>query len=89
MARIKVESEAAWVRIAREQLPSHLTWGGFCRLMSWPGSVPFHSRRSDNMKLGKYIQAAAALDLDTMVFLEKVICEMESRKSPIMEGSDV
>jgi hypothetical protein len=57
-------------------------------MMGWPGAVPFQSRGSDNMKLGNYIKAAAALDLDTMVFLEKVICEMESRKSPIMEDSD-
>lgn len=83
----KLEGEAAWVSVARQYLPSHLTWGGFCRLMSWPGSVPFQSRCSDNMKLGTYIKAAAALDLDAMVFLERVICEMDSRKTPIMEDS--
>lgn len=75
----KVDDEAAWITVARQSLPGHLTWPGFCRTMSWPGSVPAQSRCSDNMKLGTYLSAARALGLDPVVFLERVVCEMDSR----------
>jgi hypothetical protein len=86
--RRKLEGEAAWVAVARECLPSHLTWPGFCREMGWPGSVPFVSRKSDNLKLATYLKAAKSLDLDPMVFLERVVCEIDSRSKLNMEVPD-
>jgi hypothetical protein len=81
----KRQGEAAWITVAREELPGHLTWPGFCRSMSWANSVPFKLRCSDNMKFGYYLKMAQILDMAPIVFINKVICEMESRKTLNME----
>jgi len=85
-ARRKTDTEAAWVTVAYKHLPGHLTWPGFCRLMNWPGHVPGHARKNDDMRLSHYVKAARALGGEPHAFVHAVLDEMESRKQPKMEG---
>jgi hypothetical protein len=84
-ARRRVEDEASWVSVARRELPGHLTWAGFCRLMRWPGMVPTHPRTHEDQPLSFMERAAAALEMEVPEFIRMVLDERRARTHPDME----